>query len=426
MKHVITAMPKTIPQPIFDTLTELDQMDAVIPDYPYLHEKDYRHARRFLLCYKGSLGTFNSYRREVEKLLQWAWLVANKPLPSLDRDDMITFIQFCQKPPAHWITTKKAPRFIEKKYTDEPNGSERTPNPQWRPFVATVNKRAHRMGKRPHIGTFTRSQGSLKESFAILNSFYQYLLQEDYVDKNPLARIRQKSQFLQKQAIKQRIRRLTPQQWQYIMKTIQKAADNDPARYERCLFILSALYAMYLRISELVASPRWTPTMNDFYCDDEKQWWFITVGKGNKQRQIAVSDAMLTALRRWRSYLDLTPLPSAADQSPILPKSRGHGPIHSTTYLREMIQDCFNQAAEQLKKDGFEDASENLHEATVHWLRHTGISDDIKHRPREHVRDDAGHTSSLTTDKYVDILFKERHRSARHKPMTKSRLGRSH
>ncbi len=26
---------------------------------------------------------------------------------------------------------------------------------------------------------------------------------------------------------------------------------------------------------------------------------------------------------------------------------------------------------------------------TVHWLRHTGISDDVKIRPREHVREDA-------------------------------------
>jgi hypothetical protein len=53
--------------------------------------------------------------------------------------------------------------------------------------------------------------------------------------------------------------------------------------------------------------------------------------------------------------------------------------------------------------------------ATVHWLRHTGISDDVKIRPREHVRDDAGHSSSAITDKYIDIELRERHRSARNK-----------
>lgn len=54
-------------------------------------------------------------------------------------------------------------------------------------------------------------------------------------------------------------------------------------------------------------------------------------------------------------------------------------------------------------------------EATVHWLRHTGISDDVKIRPREHVRDDASHGSSAITDKYIDIELEERHLSAKRK-----------
>jgi len=54
-------------------------------------------------------------------------------------------------------------------------------------------------------------------------------------------------------------------------------------------------------------------------------------------------------------------------------------------------------------------------DATVHWLRHTGISDDVKIRPREHVRDDAGHSSSAITDRYVDVELKERHKSAKKK-----------
>lgn len=58
-----------------------------------------------------------------------------------------------------------------------------------------------------------------------------------------------------------------------------------------------------------------------------------------------------------------------------------------------------------------------LQTATVHWLRHTGISDDVKHRPREHVRDDAGHNSGATTDKYIDVELQERHRSAKKKSL---------
>jgi len=33
------------------------------------------------------------------------------------------------------------------------------------------------------------------------------------------------------------------------------------------------------------------------------------------------------------------------------------------------------------------------------------------------VRDDAGHSSSAITDKYIDIELRERHRSAKKKPI---------
>ena len=50
-------------------------------------------------------------------------------------------------------------------------------------------------------------------------------------------------------------------------------------------------------------------------------------------------------------------------------------------------------------------------------LRHTGISEDVKIRPREHVRDDAGHSSSAITDRYIDVELRERHASAKRKPV---------
>lgn len=81
------------------------------------------------------------------------------------------------------------------------------------------------------------------------------------------------------------------------------------------------------------------------------------------------------------------------------------------------MQGCFDKAMEKLKQDNLHEEAEALLEATVHWLRHTGISDDVKHRPREHVRDDAGHGSSTITDKYIDIELRERHRSAKNKPI---------
>jgi integrase len=54
----------------------------------------------------------------------------------------------------------------------------------------------------------------------------------------------------------------------------------------------------------------------------------------------------------------------------------------------------------------------------VHCLRHTGISEDVKTRPREHVRDDAGHSSGATTDRYIDVERQAHHQSALKKSLT--------
>ena len=126
---------------------------------------------------------------------------------------------------------------------------------------------------------------------------------------------------------------------------------------------------------------------------------------------------MLEALKRWRKHLELSLLPHPADHSPLIPKLNGKGPLTSTTYIRELLQKCFNATREDLIQDGFIEDADLILEVTVHWLRHTGISDDVKRRPREHVRDDAGHSSSATTDKYIDIELRERHNSAKNKPL---------
>lgn len=399
------------PLPIFDSLEFIDKTDISSFLTEIDNKNDYYKALEFLKNYKGSQGTFNSYRREIERLLQWSTFVTKKALKELKRQEIEEFIYFCQKPPKNWIGVNKVPRFIIDKE------GKRIQNPEWRPFVVTISKSAHRKGERPDPKNFKTSQSAVKDTFAILSSFYNYLLQEEYVYMNPVALIRQKSKFIRKTHGLQKIRRLSDQQWQYVIRTAEQMAEFKPAMHERTFFIMSILYSLYLRISELAANERWVPTMNHFYRDSEQNWWFTTVGKGNKQRQIAVSDAMLKSLKRWRQYLGLATLPSPSDQSYILPKTKGYGPISSTTYIRKIVQSCFDQAINNLNKDGLCDEAESLTEATVHWLRHTGISDDVKHRPREHVRDDAGHGSGAITDRYIDIELKARHKSAKNKRM---------
>ena len=63
-----------------------------------------------------------------------------------------------------------------------------------------------------------------------------------------------------------------------------------------------------------------------------------------------------------------------------------------------------------MRIDGFNEEADLLVSATVHWLRHTGISKDINehNRPIKHVGDDAGHRSVSTTYNYVEVELRER------------------
>lgn len=406
------------PTPLFDNLHTLEEtaerqknsLPAILP--PSLDATrilvDYQQTMQFLMAYRGSLETFKSYRRETERLLQWAWFVREKTLVELRRSDLEAYLDFCQAPPKEWIGVKHVPRFFDQQ-------GERVVNPNWRPFVAAVSKKAHRDGLLPNLKLYRLSQSALQAIFAVLSSYFNYLEQEEHTFGNPISQIRQKSKFLRKHQGKRTIRRLSELQWAYIIETAEKLASQQPEKHERTLFIMNALFAMYLRISELAASDRWIPEMGHFFKDRDDNWWFKTVGKGNKERDISVSNAMLSALKRYRLSLGLSALPSPGESAPLIPKFSGTGPVEGTRHIRKIVQFCFDAAIERLTEDGFKEDAEMLMVATVHWLRHTGISEDVKIRPREHVRDDAGHSSSAITDQYIDIELRARHASAKKK-----------
>lgn len=405
------------PAPIIDNLEHLDNpfrqkrfsaQAFVGGDAPAGADDDLEYALKFLYSYNGSSATFNAYRREIERLLQWAWRIERVSVLSLKREHIEEFVRFCIDPPLDWIGTKTVARFVDK-------DGLRLPNAQWRPFTVSVPKTAFRAGSKADKKHYRFPQTSVKATFTALSSFYDYLLQEERVNANPVALIRQKSKFIQKDQQQAIVRRISNTQWDYVLETTEQMADESPEPYERALFIMNCLFAMYLRVSELVADERSTPVMGDFRKDSDGHWWFHVTGKGNKNRTVTVCDAMLDALRRYRKWLGLSPLPLPSEQTPLIAKNRGKGPVTSTRHIRRIVQDCFDRAYESMKKEGMEEDAAELRAATVHWLRHTGISEDVKIRPREHVRDDAGHASMATTDRYIESDRRERHASGRRK-----------
>ncbi|MCD6040386.1 MAG: Phage integrase family protein [Gammaproteobacteria bacterium] len=66
-----------IPPPILDTLDSVEE--SIIKIFSFEFAKyELATALDFLKQYDGNPATFEAYRREVERLLQWAWLIAKK------------------------------------------------------------------------------------------------------------------------------------------------------------------------------------------------------------------------------------------------------------------------------------------------------------------------------------------------------------
>lgn len=401
-----------IPQALFGNSEDL--LENKLPkSLPKKFQKDYQAATKFLLSYQGNTATFTAFRREVERFCQWSWFFAKLTFKKVKHTDIENYVLFCQKPPNRWIAVKHVRRFINEE------GSN-IPNPEWRPFVVTLTKAEYQEGKKPRRSKYNLSEKGCKEIFTVLNCFYTFLIEDDYVPTNPIARVKQKNRFYRAKQSKTIVRRISDLQWQYVLETAEKMAKEEPDKHERTLFIMSMLYGLYLRVSELAANTRWTPLMKHFHQDNESNWWFTTVGKNNKERDIAVSDSILIALRRWRKHLGtITVLPTVTDTMPLIPKLKGQGPVNATRQIRRIVQTCFDTAYTAMYEEGFVEEADSLKLATVHWLRHTGISEDVKTRPREHVRDDAGHSSSAITDRYIDIDLNERHQSAANKTLVK-------
>jgi integrase/recombinase XerD len=82
--------------------------------------------------------------------------------------------------------------------------------------------------------------------------------------------------------------------------------------------------------------------------------------------------------------------------------------------LRRIVQEAFDLAYDKMLLETFSEEAQALREATAHWLRHTGASQDISTRPLKHMADDLGHASMGTTDQvYIQSDMKERARTGK-------------
>jgi len=337
--------------------------------------------RAWLARFVDTQATFDTYRKESERLLLWSTTELRKPLSSLTHEDLLLYQRFLADPqPAQrWVMTgRKVARS----------------DPRWRPFAGPL------------------SPASQRQAFVILNTLFAWLVNAGYLAGNPLSLSRQRAR-----KAKPRVTRfLEDDLWQAV-KTSIDAMPRDTAReqehYARVRWLISLLYLMGLRISEVVSNP-----MGGFFRqrdrDGQDRWWLAITGKGDKERLLPATTELMAELARYRRHYGLAALPYNGEATPLLLPIGGTHRTMTRGAVHRIIKQVFDNAIGHLQSTGeaHERAAERLRQASAHWLRHTAGSHMMDGQvDLRFVRDNLGHASISTTSQYLHADDDDRHRA---------------
>ncbi|MEE4892860.1 site-specific integrase [Pseudomonas alliivorans] len=382
----------------------------------------YRAVRSFLKSYAGNESTFNSYRTHVERLLLWTLIKAKVPLLEIRRTNAEEFLEFCIAPDPGWVKPVVKSRFIRVGTRKKLATDTYTLNPDWSPFSQSVSKEERKRAKeenRPILQEhYKPAQGSIAQIFAVCGSFFQHAIDEGFCEHNPFRAVKQKSKYKQRTAGEHESRILTSLQWDFVLETAEHLATQN-AKYERTLFIVATIFAMYLRVSDLVGRENWTPSMGDLRKDGAGNWWYHVVGKGNKAGKISVRDDYVeNYLKRWRVHQGLPPLPGFRETTPLIATQRGRAGL-SDRHVRLLLQEVFDRALERMQAENWADEDvSRLRAASLHWLRHTSATFDAPYRDMKDLQVDLRHNSLSTTQNvYYNSEDEKRAYSIKRLPM---------
>ncbi|WP_109477228.1 tyrosine-type recombinase/integrase [Paraburkholderia sp. C35] len=372
-------------------------------------DNDLDAIRAWLARVADTQTTFESYRKEAERLLLWSLVELGKPLSSLTHEDCLRYQHFLvdPQPAAIWVANAGA------------GGGRKHPrgDARWRPFYGPL------------------SNASIRQATVILNVLFSWLVQAGYLAGNPLALSRQRV----RKAAPRITRYLEPGLWQDVKDFIASMPQDTVrarAHYHRVRWLFTLLYLGGLRIAEVSGN-----TMGQFFVrrdsDGTMPWWLTIHGKGGRERLVPATRELMTELSRYRQSLGMTALPSSSEATPlVLPigqiagsradnttdstneqnrrdaQHRSHAPL-TRAALHTIVKNAFAGAADRLRKRGEEGVAraDLLQKASAHWLRHTAGSHMADRQvDLRLVRDNLGHASLSTTSLYLHVDDDRRHR----------------
>lgn len=336
----------------------------------------------FLNEYKDSPETLRSYAKEIERLLLWCIHVGKINISSLRRDHLTNYQDFLKNP-------------TPKKLWCGPNVGRQTKdgsvNINWRPFVKGLGN------------------SSINKAITILDSFFNYLVQSNYLVGNPLAvdRRRKKRNKSKPDIID---RYLELDEINAVLEALSRYPTNDNKQQfqvARARYIVLLLFYTGLRIAEAA-----NHKMGNFVQRSDN-WFLRIIGKGKKLREIPIPDELLDALKVFRVNIDLPScLPKFREQTPLIPMQNLKTPI-STRRIDQILKWAFNLGANHFEPHEPRKASK-LRAASAHWLRHSYVTYLLDSgAPLKVAQENAGHSDIGTTMHYRHVTQTDRHAATR-------------
>lgn len=341
----------------------------------------------FLREYKDSPETLRSYAKEIERLLLWCIHVTKINISSLRRDHLLDYQEFLKNPQPHKIWCgASAARYTKLGIF----------NVKWRPFVKGL------------------SASSLKKTIRIIDSFFNYLVQTNYLVGNPLAVDRRRKRRNQGKS-KMIDRYLELDEIQATLKGLSKypiTSSTKEFQVLRAHYIILLLFYTGLRITESA-----NHTMGNFI-QREGNWFLRVVGKGKKVREVPIPDELLAALADFRIRIGLpSPQPQFREKSPLIPMKNLKESITSRR-IDQILKWAFHLGAAELERDHPHKASK-LNSASAHWLRHSYVTYLLESgAPLKVAQENAGHSDIGTTMLYYHIAQTNRHEATRDLSLT--------
>ena len=329
-------------------------------------------ARAFLQANALSAHSIKSLTKDLGRFLLWCQ-ENRTSLLQLRIEDLIAYKQFLAdpRPAEHWISATKWPR----------------DDPRWRPFSGPL------------------STVSINHAFRVVKALLSFAKDAGYLQRNAGA--------LVKNVQATRTARVTRYLEPAAMIFVEAAIEAMPARTStarraqaRDRFLFMAYATTGARLSELTGA-----TMGAVYAEADRRWWLDVLGKGNKERRLPVSLALLAAFRRYRAQYGLAPETMRDDTLPLVLATRGTGMTGVTDEaVSRALKSLFAAGAMLADAAGNANAALSLRQASAHWLRHTMLTTHANNAVSLKVlQDTAGHASIATTALYLHKSDTERH-----------------